>query len=763
LVTGQKLDRFYQLRRGAVAPVRPGVFQPRDYRWLAGLGKRAEAAAGAGEASLDLDVQGVSCVGCVWLIERLFRGRPGARGIRIQAALGRLVLRWEAGVFDLVAFAEELQRFGYPVGPPTKAARGESAGLVVRLGLCAAFAMNGMLFALPAYLGMEPDFPFAGLFTALSFVFATASMAVGGTYFFARAWRALRSGVLHIDLPIALGLAAGYAGSIYAWWSAQSGFVYFDFVSNFAFLMLVGRWTQLAAIERNRNQLLGLRRELPAVDLAGDPAGGAHRSVAAKPAEALDRGDRYRVPSGGVVPVASVLLGQAGTAGLDWISGESEARVVAPGQIVESGAINLGARPMEVEALEPWAASLLARLLAVGPPEQWRNVLLERIVRGYLCVVLAAAAAGAAAWLALGAGPPAALQVLVSVLVVSCPCAIGVTLPLIDEIAVARLRHVGVFVKSETLWPRLARVRKVVFDKTGTLTLESLVLRRPAALRGLAAEARRALWALVRESRHPVASCLREAMMAGGMAEAPEAGPAEAVREQVGFGLEWRDGAGRTWRLGRPAWACGGEGGALRPAPEGDAALGCDGACMAVFSTAEEVREDAVEEAARLRRRGYEVFILSGDRAEKVAAMAQQIGVPPEAALAGMTPEAKAAWVRGIDRDGDTLMVGDGVNDSLAFEAAACRGTPAAERGVLEARADFYFLGRGLAGVRRLLETARVRRRAGRAVIAFSAAYNAAAVGVALAGAMSPLLAAVLMPASAVAGIAIAAFAMRRA
>jgi len=761
LITGQNLDRFYELRRGATAPVRSVVFQPRDLRWLEGLVKRAEDGAAGEEAALELDLQGISCVGCVWLIDRLARDFAGVRGVHVNASIGRMRVRWERGACDVVGFARQLQQFGYLVGPASKLVRPESSTIIMRLGLCAAFAMNGMLFSLPPYLGMEPDFPFARLFVALSFLFATLSVLVGGTYFIVRAWRSLLRRVLHIDLPIALGILVGYGGSIYAWTQANLGFVYFDFVTTFTFLMLVGRWTQLAAVERNRNHLLGLRQDLPPVELVPVDAGdAAHRSVATKPAEALDRGDRFSIGPGQVVPVSSTLLGPAGSLGLDWISGESEARAASPGQVVESGAINLSPHALRLEALEPWGTSLLARLFAVPTPAEWRNRTLEGVIRIYLFAVLAVALVGGLAWWFITHDVRAALQVVVSVLVVSCPCAIGVTLPLIDELAVARLRHAGVFVRAETLWARLRRVRKVVFDKTGTLTLESLVLRHPEALTTLAPEARAALWQLVRLARHPVASCLREAMLAGGHAsdrnyKPHDMTPFAAAREEVGFGLEWADGEKRVWRLGRGSW--------IEPglAGGGDVALGCDGRIVAWFQVAEEVREDAVAEVARLREVGQQVFILSGDRAEKVAAMREKLGLSPEAAVAGMTPEGKAAWVRQLDA-GDTLMIGDGANDSLAFDAATCRGTPAIERGLLEHRADFFFLGRGLAGIRRLLEAAHVRRGAIEQVLAFAIVYNIAVVAVALSGHMNPLVAAVVMPASALASLALATWRMRR-
>jgi Cu2+-exporting ATPase len=229
-----------------------------------------------------------------------------------------------------------------------------------------------------------------------------------------------------------------------------------------------------------------------------------------------------------------------------------------------------------------------------------------------------------------------------------------------------------------------------------------------------------------------------------------------AVSEVIGQGLEWTDEAGLRWRLGRPAWA-----GTAVGSERVDTVLGCDGVTIAGFRTGEEVRDDAVEAVERLKRRGLDVFILSGDRREKVSAMATRLGLPAEAAQAEMTPEGKAEWVKEMDR-GDTLMIGDGANDVMAFAAAACRGTPAIDRGLLEHRSDFYFLGRGIGGIVKLIDAAAARRRATIEVIAFAISYNAIVVGVSLAGWMSPLLAAILMPASALVTLAMAAWRMRR-
>ncbi|RKX34550.1 MAG: ATPase P, partial [Verrucomicrobia bacterium] len=549
LIRGQNLDRFYDLRDRKVDPVGAYVFRPRDNRWLKGLGDHAEEES-KGRAVLTLRVQGISCVGCVWLIEKLVLDHEGMRVARVNASAGTVRLEWIPDQVDLEEIAGELQRFGYLLGPPGGPVRSESSRLTLRLGLCAAFAMNAMLFTLPVYLGMQPDFWFAWLFSALAFAFATLAIVVGGSYFFQRSLAGIRRGVIHIDLPISLGLVIAYLASCYGWILGRHDFIYFDFVATFSFLMLVGRWTQQVAVERNRSRLLDANIGLPRVEMVVGLKEGNVGSVAV---DRLKSGDIYRIEPGQAVPVCSQLRVGDASFGLDWISGESEAQVGRNGQIISAGAINLSPGAVELEAIETWEESLLSRLLAGDGNPDREDPMLERIIRWYLLAVLAVAAIGAAGWfLATGQGLTA-LQVAISVLVVSCPCALGVSLPLADEMAASRMRRLGVYVQTDHLWSRLRRVVTIVFDKTGTLTLESPALKNRNDLEGLGSVDLAVLWAMVRDSRHPVSSCLREALLAGGWADDPGSDQG-ALSEEVGHGLEWVQG-GETWRLGRPDWA----------------------------------------------------------------------------------------------------------------------------------------------------------------------------------------------------------------
>ncbi|MEY4939325.1 MAG: hypothetical protein RIQ93_1060 [Verrucomicrobiota bacterium] len=750
LVHEHGLAGYYRIKDDITAPADTAVFQPRDYTWLeAAQGEAENAARGGSEPArsripeLTLDVQGISCAGCVWLIERLFQQQPGARDINVNAQYGTMRLRWVRGQFSAAEFARRLQTFGYLAGPAGEfTGEPESRGLVKRIGLCAAFAMNVMLFALPVYFGMESTYEWAGLFGVLSLAFGTLSLLVGGTYFIGRALFAVRERALHIDLPIALGIVAAYAGSLYGWLAGEERFVYFDFVATFILLMLIGRWAQVAAVERNRRRLLSQQPKPQRLRLA---AGGD------VPPEQLRAGQALLLAVGQTLPVEGRLETADATFSLASINGEAEPRVFRFGERVPAGAINIGRGELRVVALQPWAESLLAQLLQPGDRPGERHVFLERIVRGYLIGILAVAAlAGVGWWLATGDALRTG-AVVTAVLVVSCPCAIALAFPLADEIATIALRRQGLFVREADLWSKLSRIRKLVFDKTGTLTLETPVLQNPDAITALTPDARQALLALIQGNPHPVSQCLLENLLT--LSFSPEgAVPAPAVAavsEAVGWGVETG-----PWSLGRSGWRAGAAG--------EETVFARGGEVLARFGFVDTVRSDARAEIRALEAKGYPVFILSGDRQEKVAVMATELGLPAARAVGELTPQAKADWL-GAHGAADVMMLGDGANDSLAFDRALCRGTPVIHRGILERKADFYYLGRGIGGLRALFEVNAIRRRTQLSVLIFSVAYNLFAVGVAVAGHMNPLVAAALMPINSLLTLALVTGGMRRA
>jgi Cu2+-exporting ATPase len=750
LVHEHGLAGYYRIKDEVTSPADGAVFQPRDYAWLETAQKIAETTAAPDRPpELMLDLQGVSCAGCVWLIERLFQQQAGAREIVANAQRGTIRLRWVRGKFSAAGFARALQAFGYLVGPLGEA-RGEleSRALVKRIGLCAAFSMNVMLFTLPVYFGMGADFEYARLFGLLSLAFGTLSLLVGGVYFIGRAVRALRMGAMQIDLPIGLGIVGAYAGSLFGWLAGEERFVYFDFVSGFILLMLIGRWAQVAAVERNQRRLLALQPKPPRVltEDAGEVA-----------PEALRKGQVYALATGQTNPVEAQLGVEAATFSLASINGEAEPRVFQGGSRVPAGSINVGRGPARLTARQEWSESLLAQLLATPERAGARDGLIERIVRGYIVgILLVATLAGVGWWLGTG-DALRTWAVVTAVLVVSCPCAVALAFPLADEMATVALRRRGVFVRDGGLWTKLARVRHLVFDKTGTLTVETPVLKNPEAVRGLEPEARAALHALVRDNPHPLSQALLESVLAEGTPE-PLSGE---VRETVGSGVEMGE-----WSLGRAGWRTRRQAEVNhrlgdKPAEVGATVLARAGMSVAEFEFADTVRADARTEVAALRRRGLRVQILSGDRQEKVTALAAELGLAAECGIGELSPQEKAAWFT-YARAEAALMLGDGANDSLAFDRALCRGTPVIHRGLLEQKADFYYLGRGISGIRELFEVDGVRRRTQRVILVFSVVYNLLAVGLAVAGKMNPLVAAILMPVNSLATLAIVTGGMRR-
>jgi len=737
------LEDFYHYGQTR-APVGPGVFHERSWDWLLGLQKKAESEAKDSDTvGLVLQVQGISCAGCVWLLEAVFADQPGAVGCRVDSAAGTMHLRWTRQACDLVAYALDVQRFGYLLGPPGENRTGQPLRpLVRRMGLCAALALNAMLFALPRYLGMDPGDQLAELFDLIGFLLATGSMVAGGPVFFRRAWAALLRGDLHIDLPISLGLIFAYGGSVLAWRAGDHSFAYFDFVSIFTFLMLVGRWLQERAVESNRRRLLDLRLTPGKIQILRNGL------EAEFPAEELKAGERFSVPRNGLVPVRSRLTGSRGQFALNWITGEPAPRDFPSGAPVPAGARNLGPDRLHFQALESWPESQLCKLLAFDTGQPWRNIGLQRIIRVYLLCVMIAAAAGFLLWGFSGAGWISAWQVLISVLVVSCPCAIGVALPLLDDVTAARLQSFGIYVRESTLWHRLRRVKNVLLDKTGTLTLEHLALANQDSMEALGTDEKQRLLQLVENSLHPVAACLREYLLAAGVDPPASSLALGEVREIIGQGLRLVE-PGGVWSVGRPSFA-------LRSDMEAESGtvFSKDGCKLAGFYFREELRPGAVEQVQSMLQSGMNLWLLSGDSEDRVRAMAEKLGLSAEAGLGGLTPEDKALLVGERWRN-DSLFLGDGANDSLAFDVAFCRGTPAVENGLLEQKADFYFLGRSLEGLGELFLAAGRHARATTAVFAFAITYNACAVAASFLGFMNPLVAAIIMPMSSLVSIAL--------
>ena len=732
LLTTEHLDRYYELRGPRGVPVADPSGPRRDSKWIDSIDEARRAVPGT--CRVDLDVQGIHCSACVWLMEKLFDRQCGGAGLTVNPAIGRVQLLVDQA-FDLRRFVGEVERFGYSFGPPRKdAVARRSSDLVWRMGVCIAIAMNTMIFAVATYAGLH-DGTLYDAFLRINLALSAVAVAVGGSVFVRSAWQGLRRGYLHLDLPISIGIVLAFGGSVYAYLTHRGSGIFVDTLDVFIALMLVGRWLQERVLERNRLTLLQSDGTdgLLARRLRGD------RVETVRCAE-LRTGDRLLVAPGDLVPAAARIEDDGPRSfSLDWINGECSPRAFDPRARVPAGAFLADDAPATVTLLEDFDRSPLVELLRTPAPRAGDAAMStpwwSRLTKIYVSAVLIAAAVGFAGWWIATRDLGKSLEVTTALLVVTCPCAFGIATPLGYDLVLAGLRRAGLFVRSPGFLDRATRIRKVVFDKTGTLTKGTLVLVNPEILDRLDAEQRRMLATAAAGSSHP-----KSAPVLRHLSDVAIEPRARVVVHPEGVSVHHD---GREYRLGRGSWVSE----AAAALGDADIGFGIDGQLLASLSTEEALRPDARREVTQLTEGGYEVWLLSGDSAPRVERAARNAGISPARAIGSRSAQEKQAWVAEHDQ-GDLLMIGDGVNDSLVVASATCGGTPTIERPFLAARSDFYFVTPGLGPVRLALRAALQMARVRRRNLTLAVAYNVLTVALAYAGFMSPLACAVLMPLS---------------
>ncbi|MEM6325960.1 MAG: heavy metal translocating P-type ATPase metal-binding domain-containing protein [Bacteroidota bacterium] len=726
------------------------------------LAEATEAGNGCREATLYVD--GVHCAACVWLVERLPYELDGVASARLDLARARLTVTVDPGRVRLGDVARWLARFGYAARPSQPAA-GEASDaerrLLVRVGVAWALAGNVMLVAFALYSGATG--PLAEAARWFSLALAVPAVGYGAAPFFQRAWASLRLAWrardlrrLHLDTPISLGIAVGFAHSTWATLTGR-GEVWFDSIAVLIAALLTARWLQLRSrrlAAEASDRLLAL---VPRVARRVTEAG-----VETVEVEALRLGDVVEVPAGEVVPVDGAVETGASRVDRAALTGEARPEPVSEGGLVEAGTTNLTA-PLRIRVRAVGDETRVGRLLAWverGDPGRAPVVLwADRVGGAFVLAVLGLAALTLGLWMVLD--PAQAPAHLVALLVVTCPCALGMATPLAMAVAQGRAARAGIFVKAEGALQRLPEVDTVVLDKTGTLTEGRMAL---AEWRGdeAALDLAATLDAL---ATHPVAEALVRARGVGpGRVSDVEAVAGQGIRGRVGH---------HDVAVGRPAWITE----AVGPLPEAwrcavttwaeaghtPVAVAVDGHPAAVCAVGDRIRPEAVGLVRELREAGKALHLLSGDHPATVQAVARVLGI--EEARGGVSPEAKREAIAALQAEGaSVLMVGDGVNDAAALRqadvgAAVGGGTTAAL-----VAADLFLTRRGLAPLRDALTGAASTMRTVRRLLVLSLAYNALGAAAAVAGLVTPLVAAAAMPVSslAVVGLAITQSSFRR-
>jgi len=752
------LEAYYGARADAGAAATAARTSKRKFEELDDAAFRARHCEALSPAVLATDfvLEGVHCSACVWLVERLGRVVPAVLEARFDLGRSTLRVSWEKDACSLSEIARALDSLGYCPHPAHAAAlaaeqrKGDRA-LLLRLGIAGAAAGNVMLMALALYSGRFAGMgaEYIALFRYGSFLIATPTVFWAGAVFFRGALAALRTRTPHMDLPVSIGILTGYLGSAVNTLRG-TGEVYFDSLCTLIFLLLVGRYLQRTHQRRSARASDLLSALAPST--ARLLENGAPREI---PAERVACGDIVEVRAGERIAVDGVVVAGRSAVDNSWLTGESLPLEVSIGERVHAGTTNLSG-PLEVRVEASGASTRLGRLMQSVETAQRERApivrLADRVAGQFVLVILAVAALTLLLWLWLDSAH--AVDHTVALLVVTCPCALGMATPLAVSAALRKAAQAGVLFKGGEFVEALSEPGIIVFDKTGTLTEGRLEL-----VSWLGDEAARAFArAAEASSGHPIAlafqrafppndlECESRAELSGGLRARVQGqevliGSLSLVQREIARVPGWV----------RHAVQCHAEGGRT------PVLVAMDGEVRAVAAFADRVRSDAARSLDRLTALGFRFRVLSGDHQRVVDSVVKQLGKPIEAALGGITPEGKLDAVTRLRAAGARVfMVGDGVNDASAMAAA---DVGIAVHGGAEASlsaADAFTTRPGLSTIALAAEGARRTMRVIRRGIALSLGYNLVGIGLAVTGHLDPLVAAILMPLSSITVVTVA-------
>ena len=703
-----------------------------------------------GALSVDLTLEGVTCAACVWLLERLPRVLPGIIDARLSLREATVRLTWDPQQIKLSRIAQSLDKLGYTPHAARselgrKAHRKEARKRLIHVGVAGAIMGNVMLLALALYAGSfgNMDVQYRMFFRWISAGLAMISLCWPGAAFFRSAWTAIRMRTTNLDVPIALALAVGgVAGFVNV--VLNRGEIYFDSLCVLIFLLLVGRFIQYRQ-QRWADDAVGLLFNLTPRSCQRVEDG----QVVDIPAEALVPGDIVQVRAGDLFPADGIVLSGKSSINTAMLTGESMPAPIAPGSSVNAGAQNIGS-VVRITVQSVGGATRIGKLMRlVEDGIRQKPAIVEfadRVGKWFVVAITVVAIATFAFWSRIGL--PLAIDHTVALLIVTCPCVLGLATPLTIAIAIGRLARRDILVKNGVALEQLSRGGSLLLDKTGTLTEGKLKV-----INWYGSQSARALVARAEQnSNHPVGRALAHL----GQESAANDPPLSDIVERGDGGLSARIGQSLL-HIGSPAFtrrngvdiSC-----SLQANIKESESTQCttvvvaiDRIAVAIAALGDALRSDSPSAVDRLRQLKFAPEILSGDAAPVVSNIAKQVQVEPERAHGGMMPEQKLHHVQ--QHNGrPVVMIGDGVNDAAALAAAdvgiAVHGGAEASL----AAADVYIARPGLAPVVELVQVSRKAMHVIHRNLIISLSYNLLAGTLAVGGWMTPMIAAILMPVS---------------
>lgn len=697
---------------------------------------------GDGRLSTRLAVPDAHCAGCIASIEKALMAVDGVEDARVNLAGRFVTLKWSREAVDPQAVFSALDHAGYRAGLMDEAESGPDPvlrRLLIALAVAGFAAGNVMLLSVSVWSGA--DAATRDLFHWISAAIALPAVAVAGRPFFAPALHALKAGRLNMDVPISLAVVLAVTLSLHETLTGGAH-AYFDASVTLLFFLLIGRTLDHVMRSRARSALNALDRTTPrgAVVVAADG------TTAWLPIGDVMPGMTVQVAAGDRVPVDGTVADGKPTVDLSIVTGESDPVTLGAGETVVAGALLLEG-PLTLVATKTGTDSFLSEmrsmLEAAETARPALSLLADRAAAVYAPAVHLIAAATFLGWWIAGGGLHHALTTAIAVLIITCPCALGLAAPIVQVVAAGRLLKDRILLRDGAALETLATVDRVVLDKTGTLTTPTL---ERAALADLPEDSLAVTAALARQSRHPVARAIEAAT--GSMPAA-----LEDVSEQAGAGIEGRRDE-HVYRLGRADWALSTTAlAALSDDRKAWPVLARDGALVAAFELADRPRPGTDDAVTTLQRLGLEPTLLSGDGETKVAETAGRLGLTAWTSRA--TPASKIAEIQRLQGEGHrVLMVGDGLNDAPALAAADVSMAPSAASDVSRTAASLVFLSEDMGAIPSAIAVARTARRLILQNFGLAVVYNCIAVPLAVSGYATPLVAAIAMSSSSVVVVA---------